>query len=243
MQTAETPKTTKQQPPRAKRRSCRGCKRQDLNRWPDLGIEEMDGTLATQQYIQQLIRKNKSDVATICQCPPKQDTAAWQLEHMRQFTLELNTLAVMLMEDGCSSRTCPIMKATNEWIFLCAAHESQTRECCAIDYILHNLDSASALLNSPKHFPSRVTVSASSIKLFQNIARRLYRMFAHPFYHHQTVFFKFEDNTKLCTRFVHFVLSFNIMAPSMMILPLDLSSARLASSLSTAANPTNTSDV
>jgi len=32
---------------------------------------------------------------------------------------------------------------------------SLPQQCCAIDYILHTLDSATALLNSPRAFPSR----------------------------------------------------------------------------------------
>jgi len=32
---------------------------------------------------------------------------------------------------------------------------SLIQQCCAIDYIVHTLDSATALLNSPKAFPSR----------------------------------------------------------------------------------------
>ena len=30
------------------------------------------------------------------------------------------------------------------------------QQCCAIDYIIHTVDSATALLNSPRAFPSRL---------------------------------------------------------------------------------------
>lgn len=33
------------------------------------------------------------------------------------------------------------------------------QQCCAIDYILHTLDSATALLNSPRAFPSRCVLT------------------------------------------------------------------------------------
>lgn len=38
------------------------------------------------------------------------------------------------------------MKATDEWLYLCAAHKAP-KECCAIDYIIHTLDGTAALLN------------------------------------------------------------------------------------------------
>ena len=39
---------------------------------------------------------------------------------------------------------------------------------------------------------NRVTVPESSIKHFQSIARRLYRIFAHAYYHHRELFSEFE---------------------------------------------------
>lgn len=61
-------------------------------------------------------------------------------------------------------------------------------ECCAIDYIIHTLDGTAALLNSDKYFPSRVSISEPSLKYFQSIARRLYRVFSHAYFHHRELF-------------------------------------------------------
>ena len=49
------------------------------------------------------------------------------------------------------------MTATEQWIFLCAAHKTP-KECPAIDYTRHTLDGAACLLNSNKYFPSRVSI-------------------------------------------------------------------------------------
>ena len=49
------------------------------------------------------------------------------------------------------------MKATDEWVFLCANHAAPN-ECNAISYIIHTLDGANALLNNEKHFPSRCII-------------------------------------------------------------------------------------
>jgi len=41
----------------------------------------------------------------------------------RQFCMELNGLAVRLQEE-CNPETCTQMTATEQWIFLCAAHKT-----------------------------------------------------------------------------------------------------------------------
>lgn len=56
---------------------------QDFNRWPDEPFEEMDGTLAVQQYIQQQIRKDPSNIDVILTPPESQDEGVWKYEHLR----------------------------------------------------------------------------------------------------------------------------------------------------------------
>ncbi|KAJ3292229.1 hypothetical protein HK104_005448 [Borealophlyctis nickersoniae] len=149
----------------------------------------MDSTFSGQQFLQSLIRKDPSDIDTIVRVPDTQDEDVWQYEHLRQVCLELNNL-IVLMEGECTSSTCTEMKA-DEWMYLCAAHATP-QSCCAIDYAVHTLDNAIALLNSQKYFPSRVSVPETSLKHFQNVARRLYRIFAHAWYHHREIFTEFE---------------------------------------------------
>jgi hypothetical protein len=85
------------------------------------------------------------------------------------------------------------MTATDQWIFLCAAHKSP-KECPAIDYTRHTLDGAALLLNSSKYFPSRVSMKQTSVAKLGSISRRVYRIFSHAFYHHKHIFLDFEVN-------------------------------------------------
>ncbi len=132
------------------------------------------------------------------------------------------------------------MKATDEWLYLCAAHKTP-KECCAIDYIIHTLDGTAALLNSDKYFPSRVSIPESSLKYFQSIARRLYRVFSHAYFHHKDLFDqvcplpsplhplyliltltlvnKVENETRLCERFVRFSTRFKLIPKKLQIIP------------------------
>eukprot|EP00959_Pyramimonas_sp_CCMP1952_P324809 6798745-Pyramimonas_sp.AAC.2 len=53
--------------------------------------------------------------------------------HLRQVALELSGLLVLLL-DVCTKEKCPAMKASDEWVFLCAAHrlpqEVRSRSLC-----------------------------------------------------------------------------------------------------------------
>jgi len=198
-------------------RNRKGTQNKDLYAWDIVPLEKMDSTFATQQHIQQLIRLNASDVNTVLTIPEGTDAAVWQYEHLRQFTLELNQI-VVLFDPVCTDATCPQMKATDEWLYLCAAHKNP-KECCAIDYIIHTLDGTAALLNSDKWFPSRVSIPEASVKCFQSIARRLYRIFSHAYFHHKELFDQIENEQHLCERFVRFSNNFKLIPKKLQIIP------------------------
>lgn len=72
-----------------------GTKNKNLFGWGNIPLESMDTTFAAQQYIQQLIREDPTDVEAILKVPEGTDEAVWQYEHLRQFTLEFNQLVVL----------------------------------------------------------------------------------------------------------------------------------------------------
>ncbi|VDP08047.1 unnamed protein product [Soboliphyme baturini] len=189
----------------------------DWCNWPDMKFEDMDTTVNVQQYIQQLISKDPSNVAAILAPPEGQDDSVWKYEHLRQFCLQLNGLAVRLQE-VCDPNVCKLMTATEQWIFLCAAH-TNPKECSAIDYTRHTLDGAACLLNSNRYFPSRVSIKESSVTKLGSVCRRVYRIFSHAYFHHATVFKEFEAETHLCHRFTAYVIKYNLMSHEHLIVP------------------------
>ncbi|EGC29024.1 hypothetical protein DICPUDRAFT_159452 [Dictyostelium purpureum] len=201
-----------QQPQQPKRRNRIGTKNKELYNWDPIEYEQNESSFATQEYIQDRIRKDECNTNYVLSMPSNHDINLWQYEQIRQFTLELNHFTA-LFKDFCNQTTCPSMKATDDWLFLCASHK-QTQECSAIDYIIHTLDSTSAILNSDKHFPKRIEIPATSIKHFQSICRRLYRIFAHAFYHHRELYNDFESKTNLHKRFCKFCLQSNLLPKS-----------------------------
>lgn len=218
------------------RRNRPGTKAADFSVWPEELFEEMDSTLAVQQYIQQTIRRNPSDVEAILTAPETQDEGVWKYEHLRQFCMELNGLAVKLQAE-CQPETCSQMTATEQWIFLCAAHKTP-KECPAIDYTRHTLDGAACLLNSNKYFPSRVSIKESSVAKLGSVCRRVYRIFSHAYFHHRQIFDTFENDTNLCRRFTVFVTKYNLMSVDNLIVPMVGTTEGVASSSSSSSSTT-----
>lgn len=212
------------------RRNNRGCKSKDFYNWPEQPFDDMDSPLAVQQYIQQVIRRDPADIDEILKLPEGQDLGAWKIEHLRLFCMQLNGLASRLQE-CCQPETCNQMTATEQWIFLCAAHK-QPFECPAIDYTRHTLDGAASLLNSNKYFPSRVTIKESSVAKLGSVCRRVYRIFSHAYYHHFQVFDEFERETNLCKRFSKFVTIYELMSKDSLIVPSDGSKPDAESTIS-----------
>ena len=55
--------------------------------------------------------------------PAGVDEGVWKYEHLRQYCMELNQMAVLLQQE-CNPEQCQQMTATEQWIFLCAAHKT-----------------------------------------------------------------------------------------------------------------------
>uniref|UniRef100_A0A1I8FII8 MOB kinase activator-like 2 n=1 Tax=Macrostomum lignano TaxID=282301 RepID=A0A1I8FII8_9PLAT len=161
--------------------------------------------LTVQQYIQQLTKADPSNVDLILNPPEGQDINVWKYETPQTvlYGVERPWLS------GCkpnADRTQ--MTATEQWIFLCAAHRTPM-ECSAIDdYTGHTLDGAACLLNSSKYFPSRVSIKEASIGKLASI---WLIVFSHAYFHHRGVFDAFEEETYLCRRFTVFVMKYQLM--------------------------------
>ncbi|KAG0635273.1 hypothetical protein HOY80DRAFT_460503 [Tuber brumale] len=119
------------------------------------------------------------------------DEYLWCYELTRRLTRDLNILLVALLKDNCTASSCPEMRAS-EWQYLCAVHDPP-QSCCAIDYSTHTLDQAATLLCTTRYFPSRLSLHTASLKHLASIFRRLYRIFAHAWFQHRSVFWEVEN--------------------------------------------------
>lgn len=125
-----------------------------------------------------------------------------------------------MLQQECTRASCPEMKA-GEWLYLCVAHgnEGAMEQCCAIDYILHTLDSATALLNTPRAFPSRLQIPPASHRHFSSLARRLGRIFAHAYFHHREAFELAEAESSLYSRFLALTSKFDLVPSEFLVIP------------------------
>ncbi|CAL4065881.1 unnamed protein product, partial [Meganyctiphanes norvegica] len=201
------------------RRNRPGTKTENFYRWCDEAYEEMDSTLVVQQYIQQTIRVDHNNIDAILNAPESQDEGVWKYEHLRQFCMELNGLAVGLQGE-CQPATCTQMTATEQWIFLCAAHKTP-KECPAIDYTRHTLDGAACLLNSNKYFPSRVHVKNRAVDNVSVVVGNIYYIYHCLTIHHKQIKIgEIQNDTSLCRRFTVFVTKYNLMSRDNLIVPI-----------------------
>ena len=179
--------------------------------WEPQEFSEMEGPLAVQEYIQQMIRMDSSEVDTIITIPKGCDKNVWVCEHIRQLVLELN-LFVTQLKSYCTPNICPLMRVNSE-SYRCVV-KNELKECSAIEYMIHNLNHAISALQNEKTYSSRLSVSDSTLKSFEPIMRRLYRIFAHAWVYHREFFEEFENEMHLCERFTLFCKKYQIMPES-----------------------------
>lgn len=202
------------------RRNRPGTRSADLYNWAPEDFSKKKGLFSVQEYIQELIRDDPANVKKIIEAPNGVDINVWKYEHLRQFVLETNLLIVQL-KGVCTKESCPLMKATEDWLYKCSAHK-EPQDCPAIDYMIHNLDKASSALNSSKMLSSRVSFDKANIKILAEIVRRLYRCFSHCFYHHKMIFDDFEKEMHLCERFTEYIKAFHMMSSEYLIIPTNI---------------------
>ncbi|KAH9467285.1 hypothetical protein MJO28_000143 [Puccinia striiformis f. sp. tritici] len=187
---------------------------------PSSLLASLESPFQLQEYIAHLVRADPHAINRIIKLPtPLVQREVWIYEQLRRLAHDLGHPLVSALQADCNRSKCPEMKA-GEWLYLCAAHATANEnECCAIDYIVHTLDGATALLNSARYFPSRLQIPASSIKHFTSIARRLYRILAHAWFHHRQLFEECEMETSLYARFLALTDEFGLIAEDLLVIP------------------------
>ncbi|KAF8193286.1 Mob1/phocein [Mycena galopus ATCC 62051] len=206
-------------------------------------LSSLDSAFQLQEYISLLIRLDVHDVDAIVSIPGRSakekgkgkendsgedassksvtvDEACWKYEQLRRLAQDLSHPLITMLQQVCTRTTCPEMKA-GEWLYLCVAHgnDGAMEQCCAIDYILHTLDSATALLNSPRAFPSRLQIPPASHRHFTSLARRLGRIFAHAYFHHREEFEQAEAESSLYARFLALTEKFDLVPADFLVIP------------------------
>ncbi|WWC67934.1 uncharacterized protein I206_101853 [Kwoniella pini CBS 10737] len=198
---------------------------------PDLS--SLNGPFQLAEFLSLKVRHDPHDISNLVEVPTGDqsmggkapDRNVWIYEHLRRIPIDLTPLLTALLPI-CTRETCPDMKA-HEWLYLCSAHGGGAESCSAIDYILHTLDSTTALLNSSQNFPSRMQIPPSSVSHFPSLFRRLSRIFSHAYFHHREVFQLSEGETSLYARFVGLCEKYELVGSSLLPIPRDVIGSNL----------------
>jgi len=137
---------------------------------------------------------------------------------MKKIILQIDKVVIcqLMRTQICNANTCPRMIASEEWHFLCAPHADKPRDCCAIDYMQHTVDSCVSTLLLSAGKPA-----ASIMKQLNSISRRLFRIFGHVFHHH-VEFFNKPDVSAECAKFYMFLKNFGLWKADMAIVPEEI---------------------
>lgn len=168
---------------------------------------------------------NKGDVHAFAKVPqtaldtfptvnPSTVSSTFQLCVIKHILITLNLEVISKLRDVCTPSSCPKMIASDEWHFLCAPHAEKPRDCCAIDYMQHTVDSCSSTILLIEDKPPAVAA-----KQFHSIVRRLFRIYGHLYFHHQSFFQTVEVE---CAKFFVFLKQFGLWKGDMGIIPEDV---------------------
>jgi hypothetical protein len=178
-----------------------------------------------EELLWEFFRVNRDDVLAFAKVPqtaldtfpaanPSTVASTFQLCVIKNILITLNREVIFKLRDVCTPTTCPKMIASDEWHFLCAPHADKPRDCCAIDYMQHTVDSCSSTILLIEDKPPAVAA-----KQFHSIVRRLFRIYGHLYFHHQS-FFKFVETE--CAKFFVFLKQFGLWKGDMVIIPEDV---------------------
>ncbi|KAL7674887.1 hypothetical protein ACOME3_001160 [Neoechinorhynchus agilis] len=136
-------------------RNTRGCSKKNFNNFPLMAANEADGPFGVELFIQQQVHHARHDIGWLLDVPGIACTlnnyesdldplngidvyGAWKYENVKQFCMELDELVVIL-EDVCLPSSCSSMADFSNSVYMCAGH-NKPKNCSAIDYMHHTLD-------------------------------------------------------------------------------------------------------
>lgn len=141
---------------------------------------------------------------------PHQNSLVWKYEWICFFVRQLLVLVCKI--GGCESFVeekdkdalcvCKRMYISKAFTSKCSSHK-QSKECCALDYCIHTLDWVQLAIGNRDVFVNNL-LSTGEEEQIKSIVRRVYRIMAHVFFYHPSVFVETERMTGLYRFFVYF---------------------------------------
>ncbi|KAJ3442071.1 mob kinase activator-like [Anaeramoeba flamelloides] len=110
----------------------------------------------------------------------------------------------------CDSQTCPSMTAGSKYEYLWATivnEQRQFKKVSASEYIKNLMDWIQSLLDDEKTFSSKndIPFPKNFYDIIKDIFKRLFRVYAHIFYHHYSLIMQLGFNEEFNMSFKHFI--------------------------------------
>jgi MOB kinase activator 1 len=151
------------------------------------------------------------DLRESVRLPVGENINEWYAQHVHYFHKQLSWLFPIIAE-FCTPQNCPQMTAGGGFKYLWEDDDQRRRTAlCAPDYITTLLTWVKRQLEDESLFPTAPSAPfpENFEEIVRRIMRRLFRIYAHAYYHHQENFHVLGTMASLNTSFGHFVLFIN----------------------------------
>lgn len=159
-----------------------------------------------------------SNLEDAVKCPPGRDVNDWLSMNIVEYYNQLN-IFYSIVEEKCNAERCPHMSAGKyQYFWQDESKYKKPTDMPAHQYMELLMDWVNAMINDPKIFPdvSYIPYPSNFIKIVQKIFRRMFRVYAHIYFHHKDEMKEISGMGHLNTSFRHFYLfskEFNLMDP------------------------------
>ena len=147
------------------------------------------------------------NIEAIISLPEGEDKIEWFAYNVFDFHRQV-TMLFSAITEYCTTKTCPVMTAGSGYKYLWSEQGSKPCEVSAPEYISRLLKWIQNLLDDENIFPSTpgVLFKSNIESVIRTIMKRLFRVYAHFYYHHLHHFKMLQIEIYLNTSFKHFIL-------------------------------------
>jgi len=149
------------------------------------------------------------DLKSAVQLPPGEDLNEWLAVNIIDFFNQINLLFGTVQE-FCSEKSCPKMSAGSkyEWLWADGKDHKTPIAVPAVEYADLLMTWVQAQLEDETIFPTSAETPfpKNYLQIIKNIFKRLFRIYAHIYYHHAQNVIDLGVEAHLNTAFKHFYL-------------------------------------
>lgn len=147
------------------------------------------------------------DFNLIINLPEGEDLYEWYAYNVFDFHRQA-TMLFSAITEFCTPSSCPVMTAGSGYKYLWSEDGSKPCELCAPEYTAKLLKWIRCLLDNENVFPSTpgMPFGPDFENIIKTIMKRLFRIYAHFYYHHLQHFKALKIEKYLNTSFKHFIL-------------------------------------